>query len=139
MLAHALIAAASCCAFSRSPSTSLLPRPAFMAVSARRAAAPRRRALQIMGWWAHARGTVGEGELIRSLVMLLTARLPSSPRPPSIPPSAWHPVVFLPAQCTVRVNRDHKDNPEAQCTAYYLDFFKCADACQAKALFAQLK
>ena len=42
-------------------------------------------------------------------------------------------------QCTVRVNKDHKDNPEAQCTAQYLDFFKCADACQAKALWSVLK
>ena len=84
-------------------------------------------------------GYCGGRRLIRSLVMLLTARLTSSPRPPSILTSACHPVVFLPAQCNVRVDRDHKDNPAAQCTAYYLDFFKCADACQAKALFAQLK
>ena len=35
------------------------------------------------------------------------------------------------AQCSVRVKTDPKlmNNPEAQCTAYYLDFFKCADAC----------
>ena len=31
----------------------------------------------------------------------------------------------------MRVKTDPKlmNNPEAQCTAYYLDFFKCADAC----------
>lgn len=34
-------------------------------------------------------------------------------------------------QCSVRVKTDPKlmNNPEAQCTAFYLDFFKCADAC----------
>ena len=31
----------------------------------------------------------------------------------------------------MRVKTDPKlmNNPDAQCTAYYLDFFKCADAC----------
>ena len=35
------------------------------------------------------------------------------------------------AQCKERVTTDPKliANDEAQCTAFYLDFFKCADAC----------
>ena len=35
------------------------------------------------------------------------------------------------AQCKERVTTDPKliANEEAQCTAFYLDFFKCADAC----------
>lgn len=42
--------------------------------------------------------------------------------------------------CKTRVTvGEHAGNAEANCTAFFLDFMKCADAAAASSLFSQLK